>query len=163
MARTSFCHCFSNQEDLAQGTASTRTYLAFCVVTGREGAIEFSFQTTYIDQSKEPPFATFYGVSSEWEEDADSPKKLRIHSRSPLTDDGQTPCEKPFLRSQDLFYSYTVNLDLHKLKAYQKNPDTYLTTIHSKVLYEELKAVYTGIFKTAPVDTEHDHFMLLVD
>lgn len=163
MVRTSFCHCFSNQEELTQDLTTKRSYLSFCVVIGQKGAVEFSFRTNYIDQSSDPSHAKFYGVKSELEEDQKTPKKVRVHSKTPLKNDTQKPCEKPFMRSSDLYYSYSVNLDLHKLTSMKDNPNTYLRTIHSKDLYEEMKAVYSNIFKASPTEVEGDHFAMLVD
>ncbi|WP_226577039.1 hypothetical protein [Halobacillus litoralis] len=163
MVRTSFCHCFSNQEELMRGITTKRSYLAFCVVTGEKGAIEFSFKTTYPDTQTKPPFTTFYGVTSEMEEDESTPKKMRIHTKEPLKNDNQNPQEKPFLRCTERYYSYSVDLDLYKLQSMKDNPDPYLKTIHSKELYDEMSAIYSNIFKMPPIAVEGNHFVVLVD
>ncbi|CDQ20974.1 hypothetical protein SAMN05192559_106226 [Halobacillus karajensis] len=159
----SFCHCFSNQEELAQGVATKRTYHAFCIVSGDHGAIEFSFRTRYIDKDSAAPFTIFYSVEKELEEDGQTSKKVRIHSKKPLADTNEAPSEKPFLRSTESFYSYTIDLHLHKLRSFNSNPSHYLNTIHSKDLYQELKAIYTRVFKEKPSPAEEDHWSILID
>ena len=159
----SFCHCFSNQDEIAQGAATKPTYHAFCIVSGDHGAVEFSFRTSYIDNDSVSPYSKFYSVEQELEEDGQTPKKIRIHSKEPLANNNESPSEKPFLRSHEAFYSYTIDLGLHKLRSFNKNQSPYLCTIHSKNLYQELKAVYTRIFKTSPFPLKEDHWSVLVD
>ncbi|SFJ66687.1 hypothetical protein SAMN04487936_103255 [Halobacillus dabanensis] len=159
----SFCHCFSNQEEIVQDAATKPTYLAFCIVAGDHGAVEFSFRTSYIDNDSVYPYSKFYSVEQELEEDRKTPKRVRIHSKEPLADNNESPSEKPFLRSPEAFYSYTIDLDLHKLRSFHKNQSHYLCTIHSKSLYQELKAVYTHIFKANPYPLKEDHWSVLID
>ncbi|WP_394218620.1 hypothetical protein [Halobacillus trueperi] len=159
----SFCHCFSNKEEVDRGMADKCTYLAFCVVSGEQGAVEFSFRTSYIDSDSVAPFRKFYDVSEELEEDNKTSRKIRVHSKHPLAQSDEEPTEKSFLRSSDRFYSYKIGLDLHKLQSFKDNPDKYLRTIHSKKLYDEMKAVYKNIFKYPPVALKDDHWLVLVD
>ncbi|MBX0357076.1 hypothetical protein [Halobacillus sp. Nhm2S1] len=159
----SFCHCFSNKEEIDRGITDKCTYLAFCVVSGEHGAVEFSFRTSYIDSDSAAPFKKFYEVSEELEDDDQTSRRLRVHSKHPLAQSDAEPTEKSFLRSSERFYSYKIDLDLNKLQSFNNNPDKYLRTIHSKTLYDEMKAVYRNIFNHLPNALKNDHWVVLVD
>ncbi|GEN52859.1 hypothetical protein [Halobacillus faecis] len=159
----SFCHCFSNKEEIDRGITDKCTYLAFCVVSGEHGAVEFSFRTSYIDSYSAAPFRKFYEVSEELEDDDQTSRRLRVHSKHPLAQSDAEPTEKSFLRSSERFYSYKIDLDLNKLQSFKNNPDKYLRTIHSKTLYDEMKAVYRNIFNHSPNALKDDHWVILVD
>ncbi|MYL70310.1 hypothetical protein GLW00_05590 [Halobacillus litoralis] len=161
--RKSFCHCFSNKEEIDQGIKDQVTYLAFCVVSGEHGAVEFSFRTSYIDRDSAAPFMKFYDVCEELEEDNKMSRRIRVHSKNPLAQGDAEPTEKSFLRSPERFYSYKIGLDLDKLQSFEDNPNKYLRTIHSKKLYDEMKAVYKSIFKYPPDALKDDHWVVLID
>ncbi|WP_062512948.1 DUF1187 family protein [Halobacillus sp. KGW1] len=159
----SYCHCFSNEEAIARGAAKNRSYLACAFVKGQFGAVEFSFRTGYIDNRKEPEYTTFYKVSEDLEDDGETPKKIHIYSKSPLTKDEQKPVEKPFLRDSELYYSYKIDLKLEKLRCMHHHPDDYYRLLRSHELFEEMKTIYAHIFKCSPSDIEGDNFNVLID
>ncbi|QAS51581.1 hypothetical protein [Halobacillus litoralis] len=159
----SYCHCFSNQEEIDHGVATQKSYLAYAVLNGNKGAVEFSFRTSYVDNPSQSTKTKFYHVSDAFEDDQTTPKKVRIHSKSPLAQDNQQPEEKPFLRNTDLYYSYTINLPLHKFRCLHDNADDYHRTISSKELFDEMKAIYANIFKVDVSEVGGDDFSVLID